>query len=428
MRRYSYLYWISLNLESPNLNASTPQMKILRSITFFFLLIPCSTFCQEKPLVNTTTLHKPESPIALIHHAIKAIQKIKSAELICESTTGIPYMPYHFLDPFIIKERVSIDPTDPVQGANFISYLLKDTFQLQMVYDGKQLIHVDQETDETYHIDLSKDPSRAERLMGSLHLRIKNILDNALKRKASLAVVETNDSLKLEITFPDLYIECTATGVAVAKDTAGFVSRYVICLDKYTHLPVKLIRDMPHHTTIETILYQKINYTDTLEISAGNLNYAITERPTAATDSLFAARFTGQKVTDWKLMEVAGDSIRFSDIKGRRCIMVFNSVGWKSCRETVPFLKALTRQYADDLALVSIDPFINNAAALKHYKQAQEMNYPLLVADAAMKKHYPVPEVPVFMLIGKDGIIQKIVIGFTGEDSETAVRQWIRQG
>lgn len=108
--------------------------------------------------------------------------------------------------------------------------------------------------------------------------------------------------------------------------------------------------------------------------------------------------------------------------------MVFNSVGWKPCRETVPFLKALTRQYADDLALVSIDPFINNAAALKHYKQAQEMNYPLLVADAAMKKHYPVPEVPVFMLIGKDGIIQKIVIGFTGEDSETAVRQWIRQG
>lgn len=404
-------------------------MRVVFSVTLFFLFFTSNTFCQEKKLLVTPPIiSKPEDPEALILHTIGAIQKIKSAEFICESKAGIPYMRYQFLEPYIVKERVSFDPTDSLQGANFMYYLLKDTFALHTVYDGKQLVQVDQETDKVYRTDISKDPSRAGRLMGSLHLRIKNILDNALKRKASLAVVETNDSLKLEITFPDLYIECTATGVAVAKDTAGFVSRYVIYLDKYTHLPMKLLRDMPHHTTIETILYQKINYTDTLEISAGNMHYTATEEPATTTDSLFAARFTGQYVKDWKLMEVAGDSIGFSDIKGKRCIMVFNSVGWKPCREAIPFLKALKRQYADDLALISIDPFINNAAALKNYKQTQEMNYPLLVADAAMKKHYPVPEVPVFMLIGKDGVIQKIVIGFTGRDSETAVRQWIGQG
>lgn len=296
-------------------NASPARLIVGATLTLTILLLFVheKVSGQEKRTISLPgTLSVPLSPEAVTHRAIAEINRIRNVMIITQEKAGIPYMRSVFREPWIAQTFMSVNRADTIQGGNFQLYILEDTFRLRKAYDGNHLVEIDDEAPETVHVtDLRKYPDDARRIMGSLHLSIRNIMEQALKRNATLNTTEENDSLKLEVLFPDLYIELEATRVIIAKDTAGFVSRYVIYLDKHTFLPIKLLRDMPHQTTMETILFQRINFTDTLAIDALKTPAGSVTTTRASTDSLSVANrrtaisdLIGKSIYEWKLAQI----------------------------------------------------------------------------------------------------------------------------
>ncbi|MBT1709250.1 TlpA family protein disulfide reductase [Fulvivirgaceae bacterium PWU5] len=417
-------------------NASSARFIVWATLTLavFLLFVHEKVSGQEKRKIShPRTLAVPLSPKAVTQRAIAEINRIRNVMIITQEKAGIPYMRNVFREPWIAQTFMSVNRADTIQGASFQLYILEDTFRLRIAYDGNHLVEIDDDEPERVHItDLRKYPDEARGIMGSLHLSIRNIMEQALKRNATLNTTEENDSLKLEVLFPDLYIELEATRVVIAKDTVGFVSRYVIYLDKHTFLPIKLLRDMPHQTTMETILFQRINFTDTLTIDALKTPAGSVTTTFAATDSLPAAKrrtgindLTGKSVHEWKLAQVGGDTLSFMALKGKKSVIVFNSLGWKPCMQVLPFLARLAA--TPGVTVVSIEPFITNQDALKKHRETHVIGYPIVMTNRMLKKTYPGVQVPTFLLTDSGGIIREVIVGYAGLATEAAVQQALQR-
>lgn len=420
----------------PVVNASPVRFIVWATLTLtiLLLLVHEKVSCQEKRTISHPgTLSVPLSPKAVTQRALTEINRIRNVMVITEEKAGIPYMRNVFREPWISQEVTSVNRADTLHGGSFQVYTLADTFRLRLVYDGKHLLEVEEEEPWTMHIiDLQQHPYDAGGLMAPLHLRIRSVLEHALKRNATLRTTEEDDSLKLEVVFPDLYLELEATRVSIAKDTVGFTSRYVIYLNKHTFLPIKFLRDMPHQTTQETILFQRINFTDTLAIDAlqpstGNLaaNLALPGSQSGATRQADINSLIGQSIERWKFAQVDGDSLSFTTLKGQKGIIVLNSVGWKPCTQVLPFLAQLAT--APGTRIVSIEPFVTNISALKKHRKTHAIGYPLVLVDRTLKKTYPGMQVPTFLLTDTGGIVREVIVGYTGPTTEAAVQQALQR-
>ncbi|MBT1686256.1 peroxiredoxin family protein [Dawidia soli] len=371
----------------------------------------------------------PLSARAVAARGIAEINRARNAMVITEVKTGIPNMRNVFLEPWTVQELVSANRADTLYGASFQYAVLEDTFRVDMSYDGRHLVRVDEEQGNALQVvDAQLHPYEAGRVIGPLYMRIRTVMEQALKRNAILQTTEDDDSLRLEVVFPDLYLELNATGVMWEKDTVGFVSRYVVYLDKYTFLPIKLLRDMPHHTSQETVLYQRINFTDTLAIDALQTRTGGVASNLVLTDSLQKLNqqagmnnLVGQSIYNWKLARVDGDTLSFTTLQGQKGVIVFNSVGWKPCTQVLPFLAQLST--TPTMAVVSIEPYVTNTDALKKHQETQAIDYPIVVADRTLKKTYPGMQVPTFLLTDTAGIVREVVVGYTGAATETHIQR-----
>lgn len=401
------------------------------TIVIFFAIEKVSAQEKRTPPPKGT-LSAPLSPQAVARRAIAEINRIRNVMVISQVKTGIPYMRNSFLEPSIIQAITSVNTTDSIQGGSFQVYLLRDSFRLRMAYDGKYIVRAnDQESDDLYTTDLRQHPYDAHSVLGPLHLYIRNVMEQALKRNTTLTTTEENDSLKLEVLFPDYYIEIDATRLRMARDTVGFVSRYVVYLNKHTFLPIKILRDMPHHTTVETILFQRINFADTLVIDALKPLTGSAWANILSTDSLSATRpqasihsLVGKSIIEWTFTQIDGDSLSFTKLKGQKNVIVFNSVGWKPCMQVLPFLTQLSAQAT---TVVSIEPYITNADALKKHRETHTIGYPLVMINRRLKKTYPGIQVPTFVLTDARGIVRDVIVGYTGTATETRIQQALQR-
>jgi hypothetical protein len=421
---------------SPVANVSPARFIVWATLTLtiLLLLVHEKVSGQEKrKTLPPGTLSMPFPPKAVAQRALAEINRIRNVMFITEEKAGIPYMRNVFREPWISQEVTSVNHADTLHGGSFQLYILADTFRLRLVYDGKHLLEVDEEEPWARRtIDLQQHPHDAGGLIAPLHLRIRNVLEHALKRNATLRTTEDDDSLKLEVLFPDLYLELEATRVSIAKDTVGFISRYVIYLDKHTFLPIKFLRDMPHQTTQETILFQRINFTDTLAIDAlqpatANLaaNLALPDNPSGVKRQADINSLIGQSIERWKFAQVDGDSLSFTTLKGQKGVIMLNSVGWKPCTQVLPFLAKLAA--APGTAVVSVEPFITNISALRKHREAHAIGYPLVLVDRTLKKTYPGMQVPTFLLTDTRGIIREVIVGYTGPATEAMVQQALQR-
>ena len=421
---------------SPVVNASPARFIVWATLTLTIslLFVHEKVSGQEKRKIShPSTLAVPLSPKAVTQRALTEINRIRNVMVITEEKAGIPYMRNVFREPWISQEVTSVNHADTLHGGSFQVYTLADTFRLRLAYDGKHLLRIEEEEPWTMHtIDLQQHPYDAGGLMGPLHLRIRSVLEHALKRNATLRTTEDNDSLKLEVVFPDLLLELEATRVIIEKDTVGFTSRYVIYLDKHTFLPIKFLRDMPYQTSQATILFQRINFTDTLAIDAlqpttGNLAANLALSPSQSGVKLQADinSLIGQSVDRWKLAQVDGDSLSFMTLKGQKGVIILNSVGWKPCTQVLPFLAQLAT--TPGTRVVSIEPFVTNISALKKHRETYAIGYPLVLVDRTLKKTYPGMQVPTFLLTDTRGIIREVIVGYTGLVTEAAVQQALQR-
>jgi hypothetical protein len=400
----------------------------MRTVVIFILVFAAARiYGQEIKFVSDENKAKAkvEDSKKVLTRSMEAINSLRSIEYIWEDRSSLPYLPTVFNTPFVSKALVSFNKSDTVQGAAYELYLLEDTFKLKTIYDGRYILSEDRDSGRKYISDLSKSPGRAYGLNGSLHLRIRSLFESAISRNADMTVLTSNDTLKIQIVFNDLQIEFAPMGTRIERDTVGFISRYTIYLDRYSYVPTKLIREMPYQTSVETILYQRPNFTETLKISISdstNAN-AIMENHDVVTDELTANQFKEMRLNDWKFIGIHGDSIQYSNIVGKKCLLIFNSIGWRPCELAMIFLKQFRKEYSnDELEVISVEPFINYVEVLKNYSDSHEINYPWVYADASTRKRYTILQVPIFLMIDRNGVVRKVVTGFSGKRTEEEIR------
>lgn len=112
-------------------------------------------------------------------------------------------------------------------------------------------------------------------------------------------------------------------------------------------------------------------------------------------------------------------------LKGKKSVIVFNSVGWKPCMQVLPFLTRLAA--TPSVKVVSIEPFVTNPDALKKHRETHAIGYPIVMTNRALKKAYPGVQVPTFLLTDSGGIIREVIAGYTGPATEASVQQALQR-
>jgi thiol-disulfide isomerase/thioredoxin len=114
------------------------------------------------------------------------------------------------------------------------------------------------------------------------------------------------------------------------------------------------------------------------------------------------------------------DSITSSEsFKGKVVLVSFFTSWCKSCLEEIPVLKKLQSRFSDQgFVVVALAIDSENELGLKNLIQKQNINYPVLLADEAVKKDFGgIAILPTMFLVDRDGKFLKKYFGHIDRDS-----------
>ncbi|MPY87079.1 MAG: redoxin domain-containing protein [Luteitalea sp.] len=151
--------------------------------------------------------------------------------------------------------------------------------------------------------------------------------------------------------------------------------------------------------------------------------------PTGGGDSSTARSTTGLPAVcnagskrarlDFTLPDTNGKQVRLSDFQGKVLAINFWATWCGPCRVEIPHFIELQERYQDkDFTFVGISVEDDSLDPIKEFAKAYKINYPVLQGthDAALQQEYPLPGIPVTLLLARDGTVCKRFIGFPGEE------------
>jgi thiol-disulfide isomerase/thioredoxin len=114
------------------------------------------------------------------------------------------------------------------------------------------------------------------------------------------------------------------------------------------------------------------------------------------------------------------DSIKSSEsFKGKVVLVSFFASWCKACLEEIPVLKKLQSRFSDQgfvVLALAIDS--ENELGLKNLIQKQHINYPVLLADEAVKKDFGgIAILPTMFLVDQNGKFLRKYFGHIDRDS-----------
>jgi peroxiredoxin len=133
----------------------------------------------------------------------------------------------------------------------------------------------------------------------------------------------------------------------------------------------------------------------------------------------------GEVAPDFALTNLAGQTVRLSDFKGKIVLLDFWATWCAPCQEEIPNFVQLQKQYAGrGFTVLGIALDDDGAAVVKPLAQKLGVNYPLVIGDTQVAARYGgIQAVPTAFLIGRDGRILKT---FTRPRSKSEWEQTIR--
>jgi peroxiredoxin len=120
---------------------------------------------------------------------------------------------------------------------------------------------------------------------------------------------------------------------------------------------------------------------------------------------------------DFTLQDLSGKSVKLSDQKGKVVLVEFWATWCPPCRESIPTLEKLHRQYAaKGLVILAVSVDEGGLDAVKKFVADHKMTYPVLQGTDDVTGKYMVRLIPAMFLVDKQGNIKKQFMGGGNDD------------
>jgi peroxiredoxin len=118
----------------------------------------------------------------------------------------------------------------------------------------------------------------------------------------------------------------------------------------------------------------------------------------------------GAAAPDFQLKTLAGDTVKLSDLRGKKVMLNFWATWCPPCKAEMPEMEQFSKQIGDDTVIlaVNIDPQLDVQGFVNEYK----ITFPILLdAEDKVNEAYQVLSIPTTYFINSKGIIQNKYTG-----------------
>ncbi len=134
---------------------------------------------------------------------------------------------------------------------------------------------------------------------------------------------------------------------------------------------------------------------------------------------------TSMEAPDWQLKNLEGKPVKLSEFKGKVVLLNFWATWCPPCREEIPDLVSLQRQYAArGLVVLGISMDEGGPARVASFAKTFEINYPIVMGDEKTSAAYGgIQVLPTTFIIDRKG---KVVDGLQGATDRAGFEEKIK--
>jgi len=124
----------------------------------------------------------------------------------------------------------------------------------------------------------------------------------------------------------------------------------------------------------------------------------------------------GTSAPDFSLVDVNGEVVTLKQFRGKVVFLDFWAPWCDPCREELPALDALYKKYGNEgLEIIGID-IDSSESLLTEFIQKVPVTFTILIdKKGVIRKEYNFRTLPTAFIIGKDGVIRYMQMGFGKE-------------
>lgn len=148
----------------------------------------------------------------------------------------------------------------------------------------------------------------------------------------------------------------------------------------------------------------------------------------AAGDASGAAReasaLEGKPAPAFTLKDLAGRAVTLNDLKGKVVVLDIWATWCPPCRASLPHLDKLYEETKGKAVAIYAVNLREEKADIEAFIQETKLKTPVLLdSEGAMAEAYQASAIPQTIVVGKDGKVTKVFVGFGGEESAKALKE-----
>ena len=119
---------------------------------------------------------------------------------------------------------------------------------------------------------------------------------------------------------------------------------------------------------------------------------------------------------DFALQDSAGSTVRLSDYKGKVVLLDFWATWCDGCKTEVPWYVEFQKKYGEQgLSAVGVS-MDEGWTPVRQFLAENKVNYPIVIGDYDVTKLYKIKNMPVTLLIDKNGKVAEWHVGMVDRD------------
>lgn len=120
----------------------------------------------------------------------------------------------------------------------------------------------------------------------------------------------------------------------------------------------------------------------------------------------------GEKAPDFELVDMEGNPVRLSGLKGKRVLLDFSMINCGWCKIAINKFKDEDFAFDSNLVPLYINP-VDSKELMEKYLRSNSIPFPVLVGASELGKSYKVSGYPTFYIIDENGKIEFVQVGFS---------------